>query len=136
MEAENKESNLLVKKIGFLIVGLIVALYVIGLQHPWLKYASMFGTKDINLVFRASFNMLFYKKDILSHIILLVVLIISFYIPLIIQYFIDLKNNFSINSSNNEIDVVEQIRKMNDLLKEGIITQEEFDKKKSDLLSK
>ena len=57
--------------------------------------------------------------------------------------FIDdmMRNQFS-NSSNNpviinqEVDIAEQIRKLSDLKNDGILTEEEFNTKKSELLSK
>jgi hypothetical protein len=57
--------------------------------------------------------------------------------------FIDdmMRNQFSNNSNNpviinQEVDIAEQIRKISDLKNDGILTEDEFNKKKSELLSK
>jgi len=57
--------------------------------------------------------------------------------------FIDdmMKNQFSNNSSsptiiNQEVDIADQIRKLSDLKNDGILTEDEFNKKKAELLSK
>jgi hypothetical protein len=57
--------------------------------------------------------------------------------------FIDdmMKNQFSNNSSSptiikQEVDIADQIRKLSDLKNDGILTEDEFNKKKAELLSK
>tara|TARA_B100000780_G_scaffold276064_1_gene243925 strand:- start:108 stop:1559 length:1452 start_codon:yes stop_codon:yes gene_type:complete len=59
-----------------------------------------------------------------------------------IQFIDDMmRNQFTNNSVSptiikQEVDIADQIRKISDLKKDGILTQDEFDKKKAELLSK
>ena len=57
--------------------------------------------------------------------------------------FIDdmMKNQFSNNSASptiikQEVDIIDQIRKLSDLKNDGILSEDEFNKKKAELLSK
>ena len=46
----------------------------------------------------------------------------------------NLKNDENENSLDNKKDLSEEIKKLNQLLKEGVLTQEEFEKAKKKLL--
>ena len=46
----------------------------------------------------------------------------------------NLKNDESENSLDNKKDLSEEIKKLNQLLKEGVLTQEEFEKAKKKIL--
>ena len=46
----------------------------------------------------------------------------------------NLKNDENENSLDNKIDLSEEIKKLDELLKEGVLTQEEFEKAKKKIL--
>ena len=64
-----------------------------------------------------------------------------------IEEFIEIKNTLNKlrsnkdirnqeNKSNSEIDTIDKIKKLNELKDQGILNQEEFDKKKNELMEK
>jgi Short C-terminal domain len=110
-------------------VTILGALYVFTIL---ISVASLMSIKDVPLVFLSS-------EAVTSSLFALVIYFASYALILTIIVFYQIvgvyRYELPVSTASQSIDVVEQIKKLGELKEHGLVTEQEFQKKKRELLS-